>query len=184
MNGIKVISHSPYNRGAHKGIYLGIFLSCLFFANAYSLEVPYLAPLSCVMMCLVPVIVYINLRRSFIQDNEMTIFSALWLEGIVTFMCGGLISTFVATLFMQYIHPGFLNEQIQLMIDLYSNYDGPQGQEFHDLLVRARDQHLIPRPINLSIDMLWLIVFSGSILSMLMALLVRALGNKDKRINS
>jgi hypothetical protein len=184
MNGMKKVSHSPYSRGAHKGIFFGIYLSCLFFATAYSLEVPFLGTLAFVLMLLVPILVYVSLRKSYLADFGLTLFSGLWLEGIMTFIFGGIISTFVATLFMQYIHPGFLDEQIQTMINTYSHIDWPRGHEVADMLERARDKHLIPRPVDIAVEMLWFMVFTGSLLSALMAFLVQARGYKDKRFNS
>ena len=83
---------------------------------------------------------------------------------------------------MTWINPGYLYGQVDMMIELYGNADWERGKELSDILVRAKEQHLIPSPIDLAVDMLWLIVFSGSILSMLMSLLVQARGYK-KRAN-
>ena len=51
--------------------------------------------------------------------------------------------------------------------------DMQQAQDAADMLTAARDQKLLPKPIELTVDMLWLVVFSGSILSMIMSWLVQ-----------
>ena len=66
------------------------------------------------------------------------------------------------------------------MIELYSQAEFSRSREAIDILTRARDQNLIPKPIDIAVDMLWFIVFTGSLLSMLMALLARARGYKLK----
>lgn len=183
MNSTQPINQSPYSRGAHYGVAFGVYLSVLFFAIAHSLTVPVLSLLSLVMMAGVPVVIYIMLRKSYLADYGKTIFSSLWMEGIAIFFFGGLIASLVSVAYMSWINPGYLYSQVDTMIELYGNTDWERGKELSDILVRAKNQHLIPTPIDLAIDMLWLIVFSGSILSMLMSLLVQARGYGKKREN-
>ncbi len=182
MNGTKKIFHSPYRRGADYGAWFGLYLTALFFATAYSMSQPPLGLLSLVLMSGVPAVIYIMLRRSYVSDLGKTLFSSLWMEGIMIFLCGGMIASFIAVMYMRWIEPNFLDHQVTMMIDLYNSTDWERGKEFAEMLQRARDQHLIPRPIELAVDMLWLIVFSGSILSMLMSLLVQARSVKPKKV--
>lgn len=183
MSSTKLTNQSPYSRGARYGVAFGVYLSVLYFAIAHSLSIPVLSLLSLVMMAGVPVVVYVMLRKSYVADYGKTIFSSLWMEGIAIFFFGGLISSLVSVAYMTWINPGYLYGQVDMMIELYGSADWERGKELSDMLVRAKEQHLIPTPINLAIDMLWLIVFSGSILSMLMSLLVQARGYGKKRAN-
>ena len=182
MSSMHSTNQSPYSRGAYYGVVFGAYLSVLFFAIAYSLSVPVLSLLSLLMMAGVPVAIYIMLRKSYVADYGKTIFSSLWMEGIAIFFFGGLIASLVSVTYMTWINPGYLYGQVDMMIELYGNADWERGKELSDILVRAKEQHLTPSPIDLAVDMLWLIVFSGSILSMLMSLLVQARGYK-KRAN-
>ncbi|MDE6191633.1 MAG: DUF4199 domain-containing protein [Muribaculum sp.] len=183
MSSVQSTNQSPYSRGASFGVIFGAYLSLLFFAIAYSLTVPVLSLLSLLLMAGVPVVIYVMLRKSYIADYGKTIFSSLWMEGIAIFFFGGLIASLVAVAYMTWINPGYLYGQVDMMIELYDNADWERGKELSAMLVRAKEQHLIPTPINLAVDMLWLIVFSGSILSMLMSLLVQARGYGKKRVN-
>ena len=74
---------------------------------------------------------------------------------------------------MRWIDPTFFDSRIDTLIGMYSSMDMQQAQDAADMLIAARDQKLLPKPIELTVDMLWLIVFSGSILSMLMSWLVQ-----------
>lgn len=183
MSGSQSINQSPYSRGAHYGVAFGVYLSVLFFAIAYSLTVPLLSLLSLMMMAGVPAVIYVMLRKSYVADYGKTIFSSLWMEGIAIFFFGGLIASLVSVAYMTWINPGYLYSQVDMMIELYGSADWERGKELSEMLVRAKEQHLIPAPIDLAIDMLWLIVFSGSILSMLMSLLVQARGYGKKQAN-
>ncbi len=178
MNDGKSTGQSPYRRGADAGLILGVYLCVIFFATAYSMTYPILSPVSLVLIAGVPV--FMSLRRSYITDMGKTIFSSLWMEGIATFFFGGVISAFVSVIYMRYVNPGFIDAQIDAMISVYNQADWERGKELADVVSRAREARLIPRPIEFSINMLWLIVFSGSILSMLMSLLVQARGYNKK----
>lgn len=180
MNQEQKMNQSPYQRGARYGAYFGLYLTFMFFAFAFAPMVPMLSVVSLVLMAGVPVLIYIFLRRSYIDDYCKTVFSSLWMEGIAIFFCGSLISSLVAVAYMTWINPGYINGLVDTLIASYNAVDWDRGKEFADILERARAQHLIPSPVQLAVDMIWLIVFSGSILSMLMALLVQARGSVKK----
>lgn len=167
-------SRSPYKRGADWGAIFGIYLSALFFATSYSVSNPWCAIASLVLIIGVPVCIFIMLRRSYVADNGTTIFSSLWMEGIAIFFFGGLIASIVAMVYMRWIVPTFFEDRIDILIDTYNSMEGmPRAKEAAEMLQAARDQKLLPKPIELTVDMLWLIVFSGSILSMVMSWLVQ-----------
>ncbi len=180
MNDGKSTGQSPYRRGADAGLILGMYLCVIFFATAYSMTYSILSLVSLVLIAGVPVFIYISLRRSYLADMGKTIFSSLWMEGIATFFFGGVLAAFVSVIYMRYINPGFIDAQIDTMISVYNQTDWERGKELADIVSRAREARLIPRPIEFAINMLWLIVFSGSILSMLMSLLVQARGYNKK----
>lgn len=174
---------SPYKRGADYGGVLGVYLSILFLVTAYSLKVPGFSLVAFIMMVLVPMLIYVMLRRSYVADMGKTIFSALWMEGIVAFVCGSLIAATVSMIFMRWIEPDYIERTLHSVIEMYnSGVLGERGREVAEVLQAAIDQHRLPKPIELVVDMVWLEVFTGSMLSMLMALLVQARGYKPKKV--
>lgn len=183
MDSNELRQRSPYKRGADYGAVFGVYLSVLFLLTAYSLEIPGFSILAFFLMLFVPVIIYVMLRRSYVADMGKTIFSSLWMEGIVIFACGSMIAAVVAIVFMRWIEPDYIERTLRSVIEMYgSGIMGERGTEVAEILQAAIDQKRVPKPIELVIDMLWLEVFTGSMLSMLMALLVQARGYKPKKM--
>lgn len=174
MDNAELKLRSPYRRGADNGLVIGIYLTALFFSTMYAVNLPVLSLVSLCLMAAIPFVVYAMLRRSYVSDSGTTPFSSLWMQGITAFLCGAMISGVVAVIFMRFIRPGFFDDWIDSMISFYSATDWDRGKELAEILTAARDQHLFPRVIEITIDMMWLMAFSGSMLSMLMALLVQA----------
>jgi hypothetical protein len=177
---------SPYKRGADWGALFGIYLSALFFASSYSFDYPICSVLAFVMMIGVPLFVAFVLRYSYVQDRGTTIFSSLWVEGIAIFFFGGLISSLVAFVYMRWLEPDFIADRLNAMIDVYSSAEVPNGKDVVEVLQAVRDRELLPRPIEIIVDMLWLIVFTGSILSMIISMLVplKKVKNTDTTSNN
>ena len=183
MDSSQLTFRSPYKRGADWGALFGIYLVALFFATSYSITNGYAALGAMVLMAGVPVCIYFMLRHSYVSDNGTTIFSSLWMEGIAIFFFGGLIASVIAMIYMRWIDPGFLNDRVDTLIEIYSTSGIPTGEEAAEMLQTAIDQKLLPKPIEITIDMLWLIVFSGSLLSMVISWLVpmKKLSNKSSK---
>lgn len=104
----------------------------------------------------------------------MTLFSSLWMQGIVTFFCGTSIMALTAYIYMRWISPDFLIEQVTAAIDSYKSIDHEQSQKAAEVLQRIIDNKLMPTPIQMAIQMIWLGVFTGSLLSIIVSLLVQA----------
>ncbi len=171
---LTVNKYSPFRRGADNGFILGIYLSVMFIFSALNLSVPFAGLVSLVMALSVPAIIYIFLRRSFVKDYGLTIFSSLWMQGIVAFFCGTLIMALTAYIYMQWISPDFLIEQMTAAIDSYKSLDHEQSRKAAEILQKIIDNNLIPTPIQIAIQMIWLGVFTGSLLSIIVSLLVQA----------
>ena len=166
--------YSPFRRGADNGFMLGIYLSVMFVISALNLSVPFAGLLSLAMALGVPAIIYTFLRRSFVKDNGLTQFSSLWMQGIVAFFCGTLIMALTAYIYMQWLSPGFLLEQMTAAIESYKAIDHEQSRKAAEILQKIIDNNLMPTPIQIAIQMIWLGVFTGSLLSIVVSLLVQA----------
>lgn len=165
---------SVYRRGADDGLFFGIYLIIMFFASAFSMAIPFAGLLSIILVLGVPFIIYRFLRRSYVNDNGTTQFSALWVQGITTFFCGSLISGIVALIYMKWINPDFILTQIQTLIDVYMANDWKEGKEIAEVLTKMIENNMLPTPINIVIESIWLAVFTGSILSMIVSMIVQA----------
>lgn len=167
---------SPFRRGADDGFLMGIMLVVVFISGSLSFRYPLAATLSPILMIAgVPLLTYILLRRSYVKDNGLTLFSSLWMQGIVTFFCGTLILAIVMYGYMRWYNPEFMREMVGYMADFYDSMpENPKGHEVSQIFHTMLDEDLFPSAINVAIESIWLGVFSGSILSMLVAIAVRA----------
>ncbi|MDE6265675.1 MAG: DUF4199 domain-containing protein [Paramuribaculum sp.] len=169
---------SPYRRGADDGFIFGMVLCTMFFAGVFSTAVPLLSLVCMLLFVSVPFIIYYFLRRTYIADLYTTQLSSLWMQGIMTFLCGCLIAGLAATVYLKWINPSFIPERIQEAIAFYRDSDWKSGNEMAQMLQQMVNAHIVPTPVEIVIEMIWLGVFSGSLLSLLMAVLARARGEK------
>lgn len=164
---------SPYRRGADNGLTFGSYLSVLFLATAYSQRFEWLSPLALAMVVGVPVVIWFYLRRSFREDGGKSEMSALWMEGIMTFLCGSSISGVVAYIYMRWINPTYIVDTLRQTIALYSQMDGEQAQQLSQMLTMLLDSHQVPSVITIAFQSIWMAVLTGSILSLVLALIIR-----------
>lgn len=165
---------SPYRRGANDGFYFGLYLTVMFFAIVISVKVSVFSLLAFAMMLFVPFLIYRWLRRSYVEDKGRSQLSALWMQGIVIFACGSLIAGVVATIYLKWIDPDFIVNRLNEAIELYKDSDWPQGREIATVMQEMIDYNFVPSAIAIIFEMIWLSIFSGSLLSLLMSLLARA----------
>lgn len=168
------MSASPYKRGADDGITFAIYLTVLFFASIFSPKHILLSVSSLVLMAGVPFMIYYYLRRAYVADKGIATVSSLWMHGIMIFVCGSVLSAVVQVVYLRWIDPLYISNMVKLLIDTYSKIPGENAREIVTVLQRTLDYHLLPSAISIVFEMIWLAIFSGSLLSLLMTLLVRA----------
>ena len=171
---------NPYKRGADDGFVFGGLLCAIFFGWVFSVRVPLLGLVAFGLMASVPFLIYRWLRRSYVADGGLTLMSSLWVQGITTFTCGGMISGLVSAVYLRWIEPGFILERVNEAIGFYSDFEG--GEETARVLQQMLDAHLMPSTIAIVIEMIMLCICSGSLLSALMAVLVRARGITKRKL--
>lgn len=170
---------SIFQRASQWGVPFGLYLSC---AAVTSIFADYFAPLNLLFLVLVvatPLVVYHFQRRKFIEDDGFTEYSALWMLGIMLFILGLIISSFVAYMVLQYGRPGFIYEQAQKAIEVYNAMPEMRDGELVKALQLMVDRHILPTPIEMVFSMFWLVSFLGSVTSAITALIVK----KQTRFN-
>lgn len=173
-NNDEIRQRSPYKRGADDGLLFGLLLTVIFFAGVFSVDYPVTGLIAAAGMLSVPFVIYKFLRRSYVADMGMTLLSSLWMQGIMIFGCGALISGIIATVYLKWVDPDFINARVADAIRLYRESDMPSGERMAETLEAMVKSHLIPSAVQIVVEMIWLSIFSGSLLSLLMALLARA----------
>lgn len=167
---------SIYRRGADNGMVLGLYFCVMFLSMALSGRVSLLGLLSSAMMFGVPFIIYYFLRKTYVEERGFTIYAALWMQGIIAFAGGGLFLAVMVYCYIRWIDTDFIANQVSMLIDVYGSVDNPRTREMVDIMRQIQSQGAYPSARDVVTQMELAIVFTGSILSMLMALLVRLRG--------
>lgn len=182
MENVQSTISAMYKRSAEHGVVLGVYMTAIFLAMTAGVTNHAFSLLVLVLMAGAPLVVYRWLRQVYCREEGQTDFSALWMEGIATFFFGGVLSSFFAFVYMQAIDPAFIENMMRLSIDTYRQNPWEGGDVIADGLQTAIDNHMVPSAISLVADGMWLIVFSGSMLSMILALLVRIRPVKNNKM--
>jgi len=120
-----------------------------------------------------PMLVYRFQRRKFIEDDGFTEYAALWMMGIMLFILGGVVASFIVYMVLQFGRPNFMYEQAQTVINAYKDIPEMRDSEMLQVIRRMVDENLLPRPIEVVFNAFWFIAFGGSILSAITALVAQ-----------
>ncbi len=164
---------SIYKRAAEWGLPFGLYIACMGVASMYA---DYFAPLSIIFILMImatPLVVYYFQRRRFIEDDGFTEYAGLWMLGILLFIFGSVIASFIIYLVLQYFRPDFMYEQARMVIEAYSKIPQASDSEVLRVLQRMVGEKLLPTPIEAVFNAFWFITFFGSLVSAITALIAQ-----------
>lgn len=167
-----IMIQSPYRRGADDGIVMGLYLTVMFFASIFSASLPVLTWLALLMMVCVPLLVWRLMSRYHRLLGQASSFAMLWMYGVVMFFCGMLITGVALEVYMTWIHPGYVAEQLQSLAALKGDYPGSYLDTMAEMARSMLDAHFIPAPINLVAELVMMAIVSGSLLSIILSALL------------
>lgn len=167
---------SPYQLGARRGLPFGAILCAMFFAIVRSQVVPLLSLLAVVLFIAVPFVIYLWLRRTYVSERGMTTLSGLWMQGIMIFACGSMLCAAVSAAYLKWIEPEYISSIIHQAIDFYQGVGDDRADRVADMLERMVKAGAVPSGAYMAFEMMWLSIFSGSLLSLLLSLLAMARG--------
>ena len=149
------------------GLYMTVMSLCTLFYD----KVPLLSVMFLVMLIGGPVLIYRFQRRYFVEEDGMTEYSALWMQGILMVIYGALIAGAVTLVVLQWVRPTLLYDQAQQVLDTYSAMPEAKAQMamFLDVLQKMVDENLMPKPIDVVFSMFWMVAFTGSVTSAITA---------------
>lgn len=163
-----------FQRAAEWGIPFGLYLACAAVASIFTDWFPPLSIIFWLMVLAIPVVVYYFQRRKFKEDDGFTEFSALWMMGILLFILGGIIASFIAYLVFQYGRPEFLYDMGRIILETNQKTPGIVDQTTADVIKDLVDKRLMPTPIDMVFSMFWFLTFGGSLVSALTAIIARS----------
>lgn len=163
---------SVYKRGAEYGLWFGIYLTVMSLAIMHGMSHSVLLLLSIAMLAAIPAIIYQIMRRYRASMLGFASFSSLWMLGVMTFLFGSLICGMVTYVWMQYVMPTFIYDQVVTAIELYKTIPGDEAAEMVKVMQTIVDRHALPSPFDVVVQMIMLVTFLGSLVSMALAALL------------
>lgn len=163
---------SIYRLAERYGLYLGGVLTVMMFSMIGSVKIAALSLLAVGIFFFVPFLIFRWLRSSYRQSDLTFTFSALWMEGIMIFAYGCLLMGAAMFVFMKYIQPDFIISQLEMASEIYAQAGGSMT-EVSDLIDKMIEAGNVPTPIEVCFQFIWLGIFTGSLMSMIVSLIVR-----------
>lgn len=160
---------SIFRRAAEGGVTLGVLFICIFLLE--TIAGPMTGLIALVLMVYVPVHVYRKVKASYTMARGLSSFSALWLEGILLFVCGSIILAIGTFIFMRWLVPGYLPALTGQVAEFIAANP-------HLLDSPASPQQLTAyfasiRPIDIAMTLMWASAFTGSLASLVIAAIVK-----------
>lgn len=167
-----------YARGADDGLWMGLYLTLTFGVTALSLSVGLLNIVALALMAGVPFVAFFFLRRTHRAAYGMTLFSALWMQGIVMFACASLIFGLLSYVYLRWIDPEFFVRVLTLGVEYYSMIEADGAEAVADELRMILEGGALPAASTIVMVWMWLTMFGGAMLSLVLSAIVKAIGVK------
>lgn len=171
-NNIDDTVKSVYRQGAEYGAWFGVYLTVMALAIMYGFTHTILMLAAMAMMVAVPAVVYPMLRRYRSQMRGYAPFASLWMLGLMIFICGSLICGAVTYVWMQYVMPTFIYDQVMAAIDVYKAVPGDSAAEMVRIMETIVERHALPSAMEVVVQMVMLTTFLGSLVSMVLAFIL------------
>jgi hypothetical protein len=160
-----------YRNGAEDGLIMGPLLALTVLTVAATSYVAALFLPSILLLIAVPTVAYLLLARRY--NAAYDTYSAVWMHGICIFFFGGLLLGAFALVCLKWVWPGYIADQLTLMVNILSTAPDAQMQEMATNISNNIHTGLAPTPIDIAIELIMMSVFSGSLLSMALAWVIR-----------
>ncbi|MDE7387466.1 MAG: DUF4199 domain-containing protein [Muribaculaceae bacterium] len=166
------------NIAADYGIVLGALYCITFFGGLYAVRLPWLS-VACLLAAVgVPVAVWIMLKNTWNRSLRTMPFSAMWTEGIVASAFGGILLALATFIYLKWVAPGIMLGALEHQADLWDAAATEQSKANARALRIMIENGAIPHPSEIALQLVCLVVFSGSLLTMLLSLLIRVFYKK------
>ncbi|MCC8117591.1 MAG: DUF4199 domain-containing protein [Bacteroidales bacterium] len=164
---------SIYHLGASDGLVVGVYMSIMYVLQVTGFNNGMLMLLSQAMLLGLPVVAFVLLRRAYVASRCTSRLSAIWMHGIVIFLCGSLLMGLVAYVYMRVINPDFIVNLFDQVAQIYLGMEQPEMKHIGVTLERLISEKLLPSPISFAFTLIWLGGFLGAIISLIIACILR-----------
>lgn len=162
-----------YREGAYQGIIMGAFLTVTSILSLLSYRSSTLSILATIFIVGVPFLQFRLMAGVYDKYRREVSFSSLWMLGIAIFIGGSLICALVTYGYLEFVNPDYFYTLGNEMLATLEQTPELRGSELHEMIRFYVDENLFPSAIGYCVEMVLLTVFSGSILSMILAPVVK-----------
>lgn len=163
---------SVYRYGAEYGVWFGIYLTLMALAIIYGFSNYSLIIVALAMLVATPAVIYPMMRRYRTQMHGFSPFASLWMLGLMIFLFGSLICGAITYVWMQYVMPTFIYDQVMAAIEIYKSVPGNSAEEMVKMMETIIERHALPSPMEVVVQMVMLTTFLGSLVSMILAFIL------------
>lgn len=164
----------PGRAGALNGLRFSVWLTVMYFASVFSASAPLLGLLSTVIMVCVPVLLWRMLTTDYRTTGGKWTIGQLWLDGFIAIMCGAVVAGTLLLVYLRWINPGYIYDQWASGIAAFEASGDPAMEQLASDMQTAVENGFSISPSMLTMSLLWLAAFSGSVISLIVAAIVRA----------
>lgn len=162
-----------YDRAALNGLFMGVYFSVLFLGMVGSMRFEVLNLPVIFMIAATPFIVFRQMRRTHVAARGLESFSGLWMQGILTFCCGSLILCAVSYAFLRWCYPEFIYDSCVKISRMYLTTPELQKDDIYNIAEAIVNNRYTLRAADMAVAYFWMGSFTGSVLSMILALIVK-----------
>ena len=174
-------AESPYYQGAVAGVPIGLYFVAMFLLFVLMTKLAFASAVLMLMIVCLPVAVYATMRTTVGRTRGKVAWSSLWMQGIMSFLFGSVICGLVTMIYLKFIEPNFLVDLFQMCIDTYASIPGNEAAQVTEMLQNMVKHGAVPTATSFTMSMFWLTAFSGSMLSLFLALIASAVGKHKYR---
>ena len=178
MGDPEMTSRSVYSIGASDGLWVGLLMGICTICMIMSANYPVLSLPGLAIFIATPFVVWVFLRRGWVTGAVPATFSAVWLHGICIFLFGALIMALIMYVTLKYLSPNWIENQTLLAVNQLS-MDTNTLEEAH-VLRRIVESGQLPSAIYTAISSIWLVTFTGSMMSMIFAFILTKTARYNK----
>lgn len=160
---------SLYAHAAGDGLVVGLVMIGTFLSMVLISRYPLLSPLTLALLCFTPYLAWRYVRKHWVQRQIPSSFSAVWLTGICIYLFGAIILALGIYIILGFVFPGWIENQTLLTAQRLAA--DPRTFQESRMVMEIIRQGLLPSPISVAVSMIWLVGFTGSLWSLVYALI-------------
>lgn len=152
---------------------MALYLTGMFLLWVWGANLPLCTLCSFALMAFFPIALYRTLRTTARLMPQVSV-TNLWTQGITTVFCGALVSALVIMVYLKWVNPSYISDQLLRAVETYRSTPDPSLEQAATMAQTILERRAVPPPATWTVTYWLFTVASGSILAGLMAILAKS----------